>query len=118
MCGDELLADQVDLLPISPERFGQRRVCWQYVAAHLPHVPGYWSSTRQVHCISDWGHDFRTGPESMGALGRCWRGFRSIFQCWPPRPLRTDVTEQDAAAQLGGAVVVQRGPLVRESLAL
>ena len=110
---DELLADQVDLLLISPERLANDEFVdstLQSIAARIGLLV-----IDEAHCISDWGHDFR--PD-----------YRRIGQVLARLPVNITVlattatanrrVEQDVAAQLGGTVEIQRGPLVRESLAL
>ena len=110
---DELLADQVDLLLISPERLAND----EFVGSTLQPIAARIGLLviDEAHCISDWGHDFR--PD-----------YRRIGQVLARLPVNITVlattatanrrVEQDVAAQLGGTVEIQRGPLVRESLAL
>lgn len=109
----ELLAGHADLLLISPERLANDA----FVADTLqPIAAGIALMViDEAHCISDWGHDFR--PD-----------YRRISQVLARLPsniavLATTATantrvERDVATQLGEAVAVQRGPLVRDSLAL
>ncbi|HID49608.1 MAG TPA: ATP-dependent DNA helicase RecQ, partial [Chromatiales bacterium] len=68
----------------------------------------------EVHCISDWGHDFR--PD--------YRRLVNVLRQMPPNMpvLGTTATAnnrviQDVQTQLGD-IEIQRGPLVRDSLAL
>lgn len=109
----ELLADNVDLLLISPERLANDEFVGgtlQAIAARIGLLV-----IDEAHCISDWGHDFR--PD-----------YRRIGQVLARLPVNIAVlattatanhrVEKDVVAQLGGIVEVQRGPLVRESLAL
>ena len=110
---DQLLADQVDLLLISPERLAND----EFVGSTLQPIAARIGLLviDEAHCISDWGHDFR--PD-----------YRRIGQVLARLPVNITVlattatanrrVEQDVAAQLGGTVEIQRGPLVRESLAL
>ena len=110
---DELLADRVDVLLVSPERLGNE----EFVQTMLQPV-----ATRigllvvdEAHCISDWGHDFR--PD--------YRRITRILQSLPPniRVLATTATANDRVVadlklQLGAALTVQRGKLARASLQL
>jgi ATP-dependent DNA helicase RecQ len=80
----------------------------------MPHGPGL-LVVDEAHCISDWGHDFR--PD--------YRRIVRVIQQLPANiPLlgTTATANQrvvdDVAEQLGPGLQVQRGPLVRKSLAL
>jgi ATP-dependent DNA helicase RecQ len=110
---DELLADRVDVLLISPERLGNEefvRTMLQPVAARIGLLV-----VDEAHCISDWGHDFR--PD--------YRRITRILQSLPlnMRVLATTATANDRVvadlkSQLGAALTVQRGKLARASLQL
>ena len=110
---DELLADRVDVLLISPERLGNEefvQTMLQPVAARIGLLV-----VDEAHCISDWGHDFR--PD--------YRRITRILQSLPPniRVLATTATANDRVvadlkSQLGAALTVQRGKLARASLQL
>ncbi len=110
---DELLADRVDVLLISPERLGNEefvQTMLQPVAARIGLLV-----VDEAHCISDWGHDFR--PD--------YRRITRILQSLPPniRVLATTATANDRVvadlkSQLGAALTVHRGKLARASLQL
>jgi ATP-dependent DNA helicase RecQ len=110
---DELLADRVDVLLVSPERLGSEefvQTMLQPVAARIGLLV-----VDEAHCISDWGHDFR--PD--------YRRITRILQSLPPniRVLATTATANDRVvadlkSQLGAALTVQRGKLARASLQL
>ena len=110
---DELLADRVDVLLISPERLGNEefvQTMLQPVAARIGLLV-----VDEAHCISDWGHDFR--PD--------YRRITRILQSLPPnmRVLATTATANDRVvadlkSQLGASLTVQRGKLARASLQL
>ncbi len=110
---DELLADRVDVLLVSPERLGNEefvQTMLQPVAARIGLLV-----VDEAHCISDWGHDFR--PD--------YRRITRILQSLPPniRVLATTATANDRVvadlkSQLGAALTVQRGKLARASLQL
>ena len=107
-----LLANQVDVLLIAPERLANddfRDRVLQHVADRV----GLFV-VDEAHCISDWGHDFR--PD--------YRRIISVLQLLPTNipVLATTATANDrvvndVAVQLGALSVV-RGPLIRESLSL
>lgn len=110
---DELLADHVDLLLISPERLAND----EFVAGTLQPIAARIGLLviDEAHCISDWGHDFRPDYRRIGQVLARLPANIAVLATTATANRRV---EQDVAAQLGGAVAVQRGPLVRESLAL
>jgi ATP-dependent DNA helicase RecQ len=110
---ERLEADDVDLLLVSPERlnnaaFRQRLQLLLAPSTGLLVVD-------EVHCISDWGHDFR--PD-----------YRRVARVVDLLPRGTPVLGATATAnarviddigeQLGVDLVTIRGPLERESLVL
>jgi ATP-dependent DNA helicase RecQ len=110
---DELLADRVDLLLISPERLandGFVTGTLQPIAARIGLLV-----IDEAHCISDWGHDFRPDYRRIGQILARLPGNIAVLATTATANRRV---EQDVSTQLGGDVEVQRGPLVRESLAL
>ena len=109
----ELLANQIDILLISPERLANETFHFEVLGGLARRVGLF--VIDEAHCISDWGHDFR--PD-----------YRRISQLLPQLPqglpiLATTATANnrvvnDIVEQLGQGVKVVRGPLVRESLSL
>lgn len=107
-----MLNDEIDCLLISPERLANDRfieTVLQPIADRIGLMV-----VDEAHCISDWGHDFR--PD--------YRRIVSILQQLPPNTpvLGTTATAnnrvvEDIKSQLGD-IEIQRGPLIRESLAL
>lgn len=110
---EELLADQVDLLLISPERLANDK----FVASTLQPIAARIGLLviDEAHCISDWGHDFRPDYRRVGQILERLPANIAVLATTATANQRV---EQDVAAQLGKAVTVQRGPLVRTSLAL
>ncbi|SHN39562.1 RecQ family ATP-dependent DNA helicase [Rhizobacter sp. OV335] len=110
---DELLAGQVDLLLISPERLAND----EFVAGTLQAIAARIGLLviDEAHCISDWGHDFRPDYRRVGQVLARLPGNIAVLATTATANRRV---EADVAAQLGAGVVVQRGPLLRESLAL
>lgn len=107
-----LLADEIDCLLISPERLANdnfTETVLQPVANRIALMV-----IDEAHCISDWGHDFR--PD-----------YRRIVSILRQLPANTPVLGTTATAnnrvvadiqQQLGDIHIQRGPLIRDSLAL
>ena len=109
----EITSGQVDLLLISPERLNNQQFR-QEVMSSLFNETGL-LVIDEVHCISDWGHDFR--PD--------YRRLRQVVEALPPSVpvLGTTATANDRVIadveeQLGNDLRVFRGTLERDSLAL
>jgi ATP-dependent DNA helicase RecQ len=109
---DLIRRDSVDVLLISPERFANDR----FRADLLPVIAERLALLviDEAHCISDWGHDFRPDYQRLSNV---------IAQLPPSSPvLATTATANnrvvaDVSRQLG-SLLVSRGPLIRENLAL
>lgn len=108
-----LMADEIDLLLISPERLAND----DFVENTLMPIAGRIGLlvVDEAHCISDWGHDFRPDYRRIGQILRLLPGNIAVLATTATANLRV---ENDVRQQLGGKVLVQRGPLLRESLAL
>ncbi|MBL8155558.1 MAG: ATP-dependent DNA helicase RecQ, partial [Anaerolineae bacterium] len=108
----DLLAGKIDLLLISPERLANDRFQSE-VWSELCHKVGL-LVVDEVHCISDWGHDFRPNYRRI---------MRLLDEIPPGTPVigttatASDRVVADVAAILG-ALNIQRGSLTRESLKL
>ena len=107
-----MLANQVDAILISPERLSNESFVEEVLLPIADRVGLL--VVDEVHCISDWGHDFR--PD--------YRRLVNVLRQMPPNMpvLGTTATAnnrviQDVQTQLGD-IEIQRGPLVRDSLAL
>ena len=107
-----ILADEVDALLVSPERLAND----EFVENVLLPIAGRIGMlvVDEAHCISDWGHDFR--PD--------YRRLVNILQRMPDNMpiLGTTATAnnrvvEDVQTQLGD-IGIQRGALMRESIAL
>ncbi len=107
-----MLVDQVDAILISPERLSNESFV-EEVLLPVADRAGLFV-VDEVHCISDWGHDFR--PD--------YRRLVNVLRQMPPSMpvLGTTATAnnrviQDVQTQLGN-IEIHRGPLVRDSLVL
>lgn len=110
---DEIADHKIDVLLISPERLDNP----QFRAEILPPILNSMGLLviDEVHCISDWGHDFRPN----------YRRLERVVSALPPRTpvLGTTATANnrvigDIADQLGSDLEIIRGTLDRQSLAL
>ncbi len=108
----QLLANQIDLLMISPERLAND----VFREQTLPAIAGRVGLlvVDEAHCISDWGHDFR--PDYRRIVRVLKRLPRNVPVLTVTATANDRVVE-DIVAQLGGLTVI-RGALGRESLKL
>ncbi len=109
----EIASDQIDVLLISPERLADRG----FRAEHLPSLAqrGGLLVVDEVHCISDWGHDFRPDYRRIkGVLDLLPQGI-PVLGCTATANNRV---VDDVAEQLGTELVPIRGPLGRDGLQL
>lgn len=110
---EDLLANKIDVLLISPERLGNdhfQENVWSRLGSQVGLMV-----IDEAHCISDWGHDFR--PD-----------YRRIMRVLDDLPADTPVLGTTATANdrvvkdvseiLGATMNIQRGPLTRDSLRL
>ena len=110
---NQLLANQIDILLISPERLANEEFR-ETILLPISNKIGLFV-VDEAHCISDWGHDFR--PD--------YRRIVRILQALPQNipVLATTATANnrvvdDIIAQLGSNLRISRGELTRESLQL
>ena len=106
-------ADEVDLVVISPERLANPEFA-DNVMPLIGRRPGL-TVVDEVHCISDWGHDFRPDYRRIGKLLSSFPEGLPILGC---TATANDRVMEDAREQLGQSAVVQRGALAREGLNL
>jgi len=108
-----LLNGKIDLLLISPERLANDRFqanVWSEVRHHVGLLV-----VDEVHCISDWGHDFRPNYRRIMHL---------LTEIPPQTPVigttatANDRVVSDVAEILGAGINIQRGALTRDSLSL
>lgn len=110
---ERLRRDEVDILLVSPERLANDDFVIRCLMPIADRVGLF--VVDEVHCISDWGHDFR--PD--------YRRIARILKALPPNVpvLATTATANDRVVrdvleQLGPGIEIQRGPLTRSTLRL
>ena len=106
--------DGVDLLLVSPERLANPAFA-DKIMPLVGRKPGL-IVIDEVHCISDWGHDFRPDYRRIGRLiDRLSGSDVPVLGC---TATANDRVVADVSAQLGAGLTTVRGPLRREGLAL
>jgi ATP-dependent DNA helicase RecQ len=114
---DEIAAlldrDEIDVLLVSPERFANPG----FVADVLPKIAARVGLlvVDEVHCISDWGHDFRPDYRRIGRLLDLLPEGVPVLGT---TATANDRVVADIEAQFGAGLATIRGPLARPSLAL
>ncbi len=109
----ELAADRVDLLCISPERLNNPQFVSEVLPGLAPRVGML--VVDEAHCVSQWGHDFRPDYRRVGdALARLTEGTPVLATT----ATATDAVIADLAEQLSAEPLILRGSLERESLCL
>ncbi|PYI99897.1 MAG: ATP-dependent DNA helicase RecG, partial [Verrucomicrobia bacterium] len=107
-----LLANQVDLLMISPERLGNAEFMQKLLPLFQGHIGLF--VVDEAHCISDWGHDFR--PDYRRIV-RVMRLLPASAAAICTTATANNRVVQDVLTQIPNLQVV-RGPLIRPSLKL
>lgn len=107
-----MLAGEIDVLLVSPERLANPRFARSVLQVLLPRLGLL--VIDEAHCISSWGHDFRPDYQRIARL---------LLENPTLPVLATTATANervtaDVAAQLGPETLVLRGRLARESLHL
>src|SRR6185369_721185 len=108
-----LAHDICDILLISPERLANER----FMKSVLPGMSGRAGLfvVDEVHCISDWGHDFR--PDYRRIV-RVIESLPAGIPVLGTTATANDRVVADVQQQLGPGLVVLRGSLARTSLRL
>lgn len=109
----DIAAGEVDAIIVAPERLANKDFLDSFMDGLASRVGLF--VVDEAHCISDWGHDFR--PD--------YRRLVKFLQLLPANVpvLATTATAndrviEDIRAQLGGDILVSRGELMRESIAI
>lgn len=110
---DDIEADNVDLLLVSPERFANMDFRDE-VLPTLAKQTGL-LVIDEVHCISDWGHDFRPDYRRVNAILDLLPEGTPVLGT---TATANDRVVKDVVEQLGGNLTPIRGTLAREGLAL
>lgn len=104
--------DEVDAILIAPERFANQDFM-EDVLEPLIRTSGLFVID-EAHCISLWGHDFRPDFRRIHEVVKSLRENTPVLAA---TATATEAVITDIAAQIGD-MAVQRGSLVRESIAL
>ncbi|MGD9957663.1 MAG: ATP-dependent DNA helicase RecQ, partial [Candidatus Nanopelagicales bacterium] len=107
-----LLAGDLDVLLVSPERLANPRFSATVLDVLLPRLGLL--VIDEAHCISSWGHDFRPDYQRIAGLLLANPGLPVLATT----ATANERVTADVAAQLGEGTFVQRGRLARESLHL
>jgi ATP-dependent DNA helicase RecQ len=110
---EQLRSDEIDILLVSPERLANKRFR-QLVQEAIPRGIGLFV-VDEVHCISDWGHDFRPDYRRIQRIVELLPGNVALVAT---TATANDRVIADVEDQLGPDLLVVRRPLGRESLRL
>ncbi|MGZ6953715.1 MAG: DEAD/DEAH box helicase [Acidimicrobiia bacterium] len=105
--------DTVDVLLVSPERFANPAFRDAILPDLAPRVGML--VVDEVHCISDWGHDFR--PDYR-RIGRVLDLLPDDVPVLGTTATANDRVVADVQSQFGDGLLTLRGPLARSSLVL
>ena len=110
---ERLAADEIDLLLISEIRLANDR----FRESFLPNLADRTGLlvVDEVHCISDWGHDFRPNYRRIGRVLARLPPSTPVIGC---TATANDRVVADVEAQFGAGITTVRGPLARSGLHL
>jgi len=107
---NQIAIDAVDILLVSPERLSNQK----FLQEVLPKMKGIGMFVvDEVHCISDWGHDFR--PDYRRIRNLIQETFDDIPVLGTTATANNRVVK-DIEEQFGSGVITSRGPLARSGL--
>ncbi len=110
---ERLLLGEIDLLLISEMRLANdtfRREWLPQIGSRVGLLV-----VDEVHCISDWGHDFRPHYRRIGRFLQSLPPSVPVIGC---TATANDRVVEDVESQLGDGLLTVRGPLGREGLRL
>lgn len=107
---NSLKSNELDLIFITPETLFSEEV---YSVLHYIKIGLF--VIDEIHCISEWGHDFRL---EYGKLYKILNLIPKNVPVLGTTATANDRVVQDLKKQLGNDVFVSRGALTRESLAI
>lgn len=110
---DELIANNIDVLLISPERLSNEEFKRDVLTNVAPNVGLF--VVDEAHCISDWGHDFR--PDYK-LINRVLSTIPTNIPILATTATANHRVVEDIVSQIGNNIEVIRGELVRNSLKL
>jgi len=107
------LANDVDILMISPERLNNARFLEKVLPAMQHRLSLF--VVDEVHCVSDWGHDFRPDYQRIVRIVKLLPKSVPVIGV---TATANDRVVQDVVEQLGADLEIVRGSLMREGLRL
>lgn len=110
---ESVLNDEVDALIISPERLANEEFNEKLREGILDKIGLF--VVDEAHCISDWGHDFRPDYRRIVNLVKL---FPSNMPVLATTATANNRVINDIKAQLGDDLIISRGSLLRESIAI
>lgn len=109
---NKILDDEVDALLISPERLANDSFMESVLRPIADRIGLF--VVDEAHCISDWGHDFRTDYRRIVGIIKMMPAGMPVLGT---TATANDRVVADVLHQLGELTIL-RGPLVRESIVL
>lgn len=109
---ERILADQVDAILIAPERLANQSFVDSFLTPIAEQIGLL--VVDEVHCVSDWGHDFRPDYRRLSNILRLLPSNSAVLGT---TATANDRVIEDVQHQFGN-VQIQRGSLARSSLAL
>ncbi len=109
----ELRENKVDVLFIAPEKLDNEDFK-KNVLNDINNSMGM-LVIDEAHCISDWGHDFR---HDYRRIINIVRFLPSNVPLLATTATANDRVVKDVSEQLGNDIIIQRGPLIRESISI